>query len=323
MKNKILFILLASTLLLKYVVCIASFPADSLFDAHKIMKPNGYKAIVAFDDGFVAAGSEGRIDWFTKSGSSTKYETLQGEEFNALLLLDSTVVVAGNHGSMLFSSSKGPFRKIDCGTSTNINSLTLLGNKIIAGADNGEIVVGYGNGLFQKIKLAVRGNIVSVSALFSDCYGVTSEGEIIHSKNGIDWNIQDFNQTYSGYYKPCSFTKVVVTDNRIAIAGVNNDGMSVLFFSNQGNVWTERTLNYIDEQGAPAVLESIPYDVFYNSQIDEFILACSKGILMTIPACSHCNKAYQITTSSLTSIYSNENTLMVVGESFFAKVLSE
>ena len=85
----------------------------------------------------------------------------------------------------------------------------------------------------------------------------------------------------------------------------------------QGNVWTERTLNYTDEQGMSALLEFVPYDIFYDNSKDQFMLACSKGKIMTIPSCSHCNKLYALSTSDIMGITGDENTIIVVGQSFF------
>jgi len=97
---------------------------------------------------------------------------------------------------MLISSGEDNFSKIDCGTNRNINTLTFFKEKIVAGAEGGEIVVGTESGLFKTIQLDLKGNIVSLSANTTDCYGVTHKGEIIHTKDGINWSVFDFNKAY-------------------------------------------------------------------------------------------------------------------------------
>lgn len=288
----------------------------------KINRSTGYKAIIRYKDGFLAAGTEGRIDWISASGKIVKSEKIAGENFNCLLSDNLRNIVAGDRGSILISSNKGPFRKVNSGTDKNINSITLFNGIILAGTDEGEILSGNGKGIFNISFPAVNGDIVSLSASGLYCYGVTNEGEIIHTTDGINWDVFDFNEVYAGYYKPCFFTKVLVTEKQIAVAGVRDDGSPVLMFSNQGKVWSERTLNYIDEQGMQGYLTELPNDIFYDNSRDLFYLACDKGSVMQIPSCSHCNKLAQLSSENLSGISGDSNTLMIVGAHFYAKTIN-
>jgi hypothetical protein len=281
----------------------------------------GYRAIIPLDNGFLAAASEGRLDWISESGKISKSEKFNGESFHCLLSSNRNIIVAGKKGSILISSDKGVFKRINSGTDRNINSLVLFKEKIIAGTDNGEILIGNETDLFKKIHLNLKGNIVSLSARTGQCYGVTDEGEIIHSKDGLDWTIFDFNAVYLGFYKPCYFTRILVTENQIAVTGKQNDGSPVLMFSTMGNVWSVRPLNYTDEEGKISTLTEIPNDLFYDYSKDQFILICNKGKMLTIPSCSHCNKLIEISTNSLERITGNEDTMMIIGENQFINVI--
>jgi hypothetical protein len=282
---------------------------------------SGYNALINVGDGFIAAGSDGRIDWFSASGNVTKSEKYPDEQLNCLLGNDQLMVAAGDKGTILFSSNKETLRKVNSGTDKNIHSLLIFNDMILVGSDLGELLIGDVKGVFRKIQLTIKGNIVSLSTNNVVCYGVTDQGEIIHSNDGINWTLLDINELYKGYYKPCHFSCVLVTDNRIAVAGKHDDGTPALLFSSQGNVWTERILNYTDDQGISAMLEDVPYDLLYNSAEDQFLLSCSKGKVMIIPACSHCNKLYEYTTADLKGIAGNENTLMVAGDNYYSKVI--
>jgi hypothetical protein len=297
------------------------FSDSSVYQAKK-GRSEGYTAITRYEDVFIAAGSDGRIDIISSSGTVIKSEKFPGEKFNSILSFNKMVIAAGDNGTLMISNDRGLFRKADIGTIKNINSLTLFNGIIISGADHGEIITGDGTGFFKKTDLPLKGNIVSVSARSSECFGVTDEGEIIHSVDGIKWDITDFNKVYSGYYKPCYFTKVLVTDNRIAVAGIRNDRSPVLMFSNQGNVWTERTLDYTDDQGIREMLEDLPYDMIYDDSGDLFYMVCSKGKVLQLPSCSHCNKLAVIATADLEGISSNDNIMMIVGENFLIKTIS-
>lgn len=282
----------------------------------------GYRAVVSLGEGFIATGSDGRIDWISESGEITKSEKITGEKFNSILFVNQKIIVAGEKGAILIAGREGEFKKADSTTDYNINSLTLFRDMIVAGTDFGQILIGDEKGSFRKVQLSLKGDIVSLAADNSACYGVTNEGEIISTRNGTDWDILDFNQSYSGFYKPSYFTSVLVTDNRVAVAGHHNDGSPVLFFSSAGEVWTERDLNYTDDHGQYTFLEDIPLDMIYHFETDQFILVCSKGKIMTIPSCSHCNTLDQISTEDLNAISGHGNRIIIVGENFFKKAVT-
>ena len=287
-----------------------------------ITKPEEYRDVISYEDGFLAVGSDGRIDRISKTGKITRSEKFPGEEFNCILSYNQMIIVAGVKGSILISSNKGPFKKVDSGSDNNINSLVFFKDKIIAGTDRGEILIGDEKDQFKKIQLDLKGNIVSLSARTSDCYGVTYEGEIIHTIDGIKWTVFDFNKVYEGFYKPCHFTKVLATEKQIAICGKQNDGLPVLIFSNRGTVWSERTLSYTDDQGFLSYLEETPNDLFYDFSGDRFILVCNNGKVMIIPSCSHCNKLFEFSDEDIKSISGNENSLIIVGENNYIKTIN-
>ena len=229
------------------------------------------------------------------------------------------VLAGGDNGTILISSGDGVFRKTASGTGRSIYSLALFNKRIIAGSGRGEIITIDDKGALTSETLPLKGNVVSLSARASDCFGVTDEGEIIKTSDGKSWDIFDFNQVYSGFYKSCRFTKVLATENRIAAAGINYDGSPVFMFSNQGKVWTERQLSYTDEQGAPGILDGLPADIFYDGPEDQFFLVCTNGKLLKLPSCSQCNKLTVVSEQKISGISCNENTMMLVGEKYYVK----
>jgi hypothetical protein len=281
----------------------------------------GYSALIAYENGFLAAGSDGRIDWISSSGIVTKSEKYPSVKFSSLLAYDQMIVAAGDKGNILVSTENKTFNKVESGTDLDIHTLAFFKGKILAGTNQGLLLIGDGNGSFQQIQLALSGNIVSLFAGYSDCFGVTDKGEIIRSKDAINWSVFDFNEFYKDYYKPCHFTRISVTENCIAIIGIHEDGTPALLFSSEGNVWTERSLGYNDEQGMPAMLDAIPNDLYYDPTDDQFLLCCSKGKLMVIPSCSHCNKLYEFIQADFNAISGNGNTWMMVGEDFCIKTI--
>ena len=286
------------------------------------VRSSGYQSIASLGDEFIAVGSAGRIDRISISGKVQKTEQIEGENFNCVLADNQKTIVAGDHGSIYISLDKGVFRKVNSESKNNINAIALFRGFVIAGTDEGIILLGDVKNSFRKTFIPANGNIVALSATNSDCYGVTDEGEIIHTVDGVNWDVFNFNEVYAGFYKPCKFTSVLVTENRIAVAGVRNDGSPVLLFSTQGNVWTDRTLNYTDDQGSAYFPTDSPNSIYYDKDLDLFFLVFDKGKLMKIPSCSHCNKLAQVSTANLTGISGNGKTLVMVGENFYIKAVS-
>jgi hypothetical protein len=307
--------------LLNLHAMIISLGSVLLISPGKGISEAGYKAITRYANGFVAVGSEGRIDMISPSGAIIGSDIFPGENLNCIVSNEKMIIAAGDSGTVLVSYDGDSFRKVESSTDNNINSITIFNKTIIAGADQGEIVLGDTLARFWKTRPGTKGNIVSVSAGRSVCYGVTDEGEIIHSGDGINWEIFDLNQVYRGFYQPGHFTKVLVTDDRIAVTGFRNDGSPLLMFSSQGRVWTERNLNYLDDNEMEGTLRNVPNDILYDEAEDQFFIACNKGNLMKLSSCPHCNKLTVLTGEDLTGISSVENTLMIVGNNFFIKAL--
>jgi len=228
------------------LILLAGAVSDPADKKESMNEEEGYRAVVEYRDGFLAAGSGGRIDWISSAGQVSRSERFPGENINCLLAVDSQVIAAGDHGSILVSTDDEQCRKMESSTDKNIHTLASFKGIFLAGADDGRIFCCNNNGIFDSIPLPLKGNIVSLSARASDCFGVTDAGEIIRSADGISWEILDFNQKYSGFYGTCCFRKVLAVKNRIAVTGVKDDGTPVLFFSHLGGVWTERSLNYTE-----------------------------------------------------------------------------
>jgi len=283
---------------------------------------SGYTSVISYNDGFIAAGSDGRMDRISVSGKIIRSLTFPGEEFNCLFSSDEMIVVAGDKGILRMSGDGEIFQKIEVGSIRNLNSVTVFNGKLICGSDQGIIITGDAERVYKETKLTLKGNIVSISSSLTDCYGVTDQGEIIHTKDGVHWDIFNYNQVYSGYYRPSSFTSVLVTQNRIAVAGKKDDGSPVVAFSSQGNVWTERILSFEDDNGFREFLSEVPNSIIYDEAGDQYFLACNSGTLLLLPSCSQCNKVTKVSDKDLRGLSFSGDAMLVVGGDFFAGIMN-
>lgn len=282
----------------------------------------GYTAVVSYGDGFLAAGTDGRIDRISSSGEVLHSAAHPGERIHCLLVSDRSVIAAGTSGLMLVSADGRTFGKIDSGSEADISAVAELNGQVIAATGSGQLLIGDLEGMRAMVRPDVKGRLVSLSATEMECYGVTDEGEILRSTDGINWTIFDFNAVYAGYYPYCHFTDVACTRGRVAVTGRTADGSPVLLHSGRGNVWTMSTLDYSDDGGRPGTLAEVPNAIYYDRPQDRFILACNGGFLMTIPSCAHCNRLVVLTNENLMAVSGNEQTLVAVGNNYFIETIT-
>jgi hypothetical protein len=279
----------------------------------------GYKTLVTDGESYLAAGTEGRIDKLSAEGGIIRSQRIPNTTLTDLLICENLCVASGEKGFLLFSTNDGPFVNVESGTSSDLHSLAFFKGKILVGCDDGILLVGDKAGKFQKKQMPLLGKIVSLSANEKVCYGVTDKGEITYTKDGINWTLFDFNEFYAGYYKPCRFTQVLVTDTRIAAIGVHQDDTPALVFSTEGTVWTEQGFNYTDESNASGVLDATPNNLTYDPTNDQFFICCNTGKLLLVPACSHCNKLIECGEANLFGIAITPSGLLVAGQNYFVK----
>lgn len=294
----------------------------SLSEKPSISNENkGYRDIVAYKDQFLAVGTDGRIDCINKSGEITRINNALKNNLNGVIYTNQTIIAVGNEGTILFSSDGKTFLKNESETDKNINSITSFKGHLVASADDGTILVMESGNSWTQIQFQLKGDIVSISSGSSLCIGVTNKGEMIKTSDAINWDIFDYNEEYAGYNKPCSFKEVLITLNRIAIIGQHEDGSPVVLFSSLGNVWTERSVNYIDEHGMMQVVTNQPNDICYDAAGDQFFLVCNNGEVLILPSCTKCNKSFIVNEYNLNGIICLENTIMIVGDDYFVNVV--
>jgi hypothetical protein len=280
-----------------------------------------YVSVANSGDGFVAITSNGRIDWISGVGAINHSKKIN-ENPACISFYNQHLLVAGNSGSIFYFDTEEDYRKIYCETGQPIHSLSVFKDKIIAGCDGGKLFVGSIEDPFKPVDIELKGNVMSLSTGSSKCYGVTDQGEIFHTNDLVHWEIFDFNKTYKGYYKSCSFSKILCTPDQIAVTGENNDGLPVLFFSSRGNVWTERPLTYTDDFGHQTYLKNVPRDIYCDPNGNQHILVCDRGIMMTIPSCSYCNKLIEVADTDLTGISGSDQEIIIVGGDNFIQIMN-
>lgn len=289
--------------------------------AEKVSGQEGYRDAVPYMGQFLAVGTGGRIDLIDASGARVLIFNENGTDLNCAAVWNQFAIAAGEGGLVLRTGDGEVFEKTESGTDKDINGIAARQDMIVAGADGGILLVSVNGKSWNTIEPGVRGNIVSVAAGTSMFIAVTDEGEIIKSDDGLNWMVTDYNKEYSGYYKPCIFHEVLAAGSNIVICGRHTDGSPAVITSTLGNVWTERLLNYRDDHGNISFLTNCPNSVAYDKPRDQYILACDRGEIFSLPSCTKCNASAIISGSNLYAIACLDDMLFCGGEGFSVNVV--
>lgn len=319
-RMKVILIFLFSCLFASMPV-LASKTLAATQNNHEKSDQDDYIALSHNHMGFIAATRGGRIDWISEKGSIIKTKQIEKNDASSLIAFDNTIVVAFKDGSIYYSDDNENFEKVAFNPDTPINTLTLFKGRIIAGGNFGTLLVSDEQGNFNVKQLPCKGHIVSLSANNARCFGVTNTGEIIHTENGTDWTLFDYNEYYKGYYLPCSFKKVLVSENQISIIGLHEDNTPAVVLSAQGNVWNERSLNYTDQEGLLAFFSEEPNDIYDDAYAGQLVIVFNNGKAMILPSCSHCNELLEFEIHNLYAIDGNGTSILIVGESNYVKAI--
>ena len=283
---------------------------------------NVYRDIVYFQDKFLAFGTGGRIDMIDQAGTKTNIRNPGISNLNFATICNQALVVAGDNGSILHSIDGKVFTDEESGTDDNIYGITCKNGLLVAGSGNGTLLVSKNGRSWSIINTNAKGNIISLTSNNSFFIGVSDRGEVIKSNDGLNWQVTDYNETYAGFNRYSYFRKILAGQNSIVIIGTHDDGTPAVLFSTLGNVWTERTLVYDDENGVMQFLVEKPNDIIYDPDRDQFVLACDEGIIFTLPTCTKCNTYTKVADGHLSALAYSRNILVVAGEEYSLNIFS-
>lgn len=209
---------------------------------------DSFRAAVAVEDGFIAVGE--RLARLDAAGNIVRTFPLQAP-LTALALWNDTLAALDTTGSAFLTISP-----------------------------SGE--------LLSREETPAKGRLCALAADGAVLWAVTDAGEILHTRDGRQWTVLDFNALYKGFYPEMAFCAVAAGGGSVMVSGVGKNNTPAAFVSAGGTVWSERSLDY-SEGGALRMLEAVPVSLSYDALRDRFYLLCTEGVQLTLPSCSHCN----------------------------------
>jgi hypothetical protein len=167
--------------------------------------------------------------------------------------------------------------------------------------------------------LPVKGRLQALGADGMILWAVTDAGEIVHGAPVSGWTVFDFNAQYAGFYLQIDFRAVAAGGGSVMVAGLRPDGTPAAYTSARGTVWSERTLDYMD-QGVPCLFTAEPQSLSYDAPQDRYYLLGSGGAQLALPGCSHCNALTRYPADTLYARIPGPSASLLLGADGFRRV---
>lgn len=266
---------------------------------------------VAYQDGFLAVGSQGRVQRISTDGQSTALSAGTDCDFQDIASDGSYAVTVGTDGTAAMISGDGTVSVFSTGHDAALRSICSFRGMWLAGAENGMLLRTRDFRFWEPQQLSVQGTITGLACTDERCIGVTDQGEILVTTDGLRWTVLDYNAYYG---QSLYFQGIEEIDGTFWAYGVREDGTSEIIMSLEGGVWSRRDLIVI-EQSREIDLSGTEI-VGLCSDGEQTIAALADGQALTMPSCAECNKRSKVSENSLGAVAYNNGTLLFAGDDF-------
>lgn len=305
------------------MVNIEPAPVDDPVEPPVPEGPVGYSfAAPCGNDGFLACGTGGRIDFITNDGTVQSCESGTTENLNSIFVEDQNVVVAGDNGTLLISyDGAATFQSVDLKTDADLFCAVVYRGTLFAASEGG-IIYRENPGGWEAVQMETTNDIISLAPTDYCLCAITAETNILLSTDGLNWKHEDFNKVYDGLYPRYVFTKAIPAGSTMFIIGYpeENPLHPLIMYSETGDVWMMKEMMKIDDEYPDENDNLQVHDICFN--IDQIVGVLDDGKVLSITECTACNESRQMEeVKDLWATAVNEEGVLVCGEDFYAKVL--
>lgn len=275
-----------------------------------------YLDVEAFGEGFAVLGADGKISFY--NAASVLTSTIQAEGVDRakrMCSVSDALVIAGETSLSCLLDDR--WLPMDVPQEIVINGLEDFYGGVMATAEDGKLL--FWGSPFDKAQIIpteVSGRFIDIDSFGELCHAVTDRSEIVTIDLGLRPRIFNFNDCYSEYYGDLDIVSIATGATSVCITGTLNGESPAAFISSNGNVWSERTFDYL-ENGCQKYMDKKTITAAYRKHDDCYVLLCEDGVIFHLPACSHCNYPLFSNSGRLTSIAFNGRSFMAVGETIY------
>lgn len=269
-----------------------------------------YLDAAVFENGFIAAGTEGRLDLIAADGTVEKLKTNTDVELLAVASSGDTAAAAGEDGTALLLQEDNKVSVLSPNVKTDLYSVSFFGEDCFFGTEKGVILKTTDFKTWESVELQLEGNITGLAANEERCIAVTDKGETATTTDGLEWTILDYNEYYTD---EVSFQDIESCDSSFIAYGTDSTDKGRALTTVEGGVWADRALFTDDEAehgDIPVPATALCWDGEQAYAVRE------NGNVLTLPSCTSCNKLQKIGEVPLYAAACDGRNLLFAGQDY-------
>lgn len=283
--------------------------------------PLGYRDAIAYGDGFLAVGTEGRIDYISNEGVVEPRESGTTATLSGILEEEGYVMISAEDGTVL-SSPDGIHYTVNTVGDECLLGITVFQNQAFTVSDQGTVYSSYDLLEWTDTRFEELESAVAIASDNQCVVVVSEETDILTSEDGETWQHQNYNEKYEGLANTYGFRRAVGAGGTFFLLGyyLDDPNIPAVLYSENGEVIMEKALLEINGEvptgEKPIVLNDLGVDV------DQLYSPCEDGSVLTITSCVVCNELRQLAQAPrLTSIAMTEQSVLVAGDDYYFTIL--
>lgn len=283
----------------------------------------GYTVSCYWNGAFYAGGSDGRLDRITPEGVREAVALPDAVSLTSVYADGSGILFGSQEGAVISSRNGMEFDVAQAGGKTAVLGITALHGRYLAVTGNGTVLTSSDREQWQAETTPVRHDLISVASTGQMAMAVSAESDILLTRDGENWDTYNFNEMYEGLYPEYVFTSVTALGNSFFILGHTAEAPDtpLIMFSEDGSVWMHKELAAINNE-APELFYPIQPRMI-TSDIDQLLILCGGGQLLTVPSCVTCNQMLALSEQELYTMALGGGKILLAGEAYSYQILND
>ncbi len=284
--------------------------------------PAGYRSAEAFQDGFIACGTDGRLDFISMDGEVRSCDSGTTEDLLCVYVDGDEIWVSGTGGTLLSSKDGGnSFWAIDVGVKDSLCGIAMYeGERFVAG-ERGLVYRETPTG-WEPVQLGTDCDLIGLASTQNCLTAITAQTDICITMDGRSWESYRFNEVYEGLYPAYVFTRTVSAGETVFVLGYieESPNQPLIMYSELGDVWMQRAMLEINSEPISEDMDLRIHDISFN--VDQIVGVLNDGRVLAITDCVTCNEMKTLEgAKGLWATAAQEAGVLLCGEDFYCSVM--
>lgn len=270
----------------------------------------GYLDAAAYGDGFLAVGTQGRLDQISAGGGVTQLDSGMDGALSQVAVRQADAVAVGENGGIRLTQGEQPV-VLELPVDAALHSVCFFQSRCFLGGEAGTLLSSTDLKLWNTEKLPVSGNVTGLAATQQQCMAATDRGELAVTTDGSHWTVLDYNEYYA---KQVRFTGIIQDGTMFWAYGTEADGTAMVVMSTMGSVWTERVLEVYDQNQVIDGGEKPIADMAFDGQQEIAVFGTETALIL--PECIQCNLLETVSELPVSAVACNGETVLFAGADY-------